>query len=182
MIRCAGPRMRRRGRFWVAWVLTGLMFGGTVPARAADGEWVLGASAGHSVLIRGDSRLVHAPTAETAAWLGLTDALWLAASSSAAWRLGSLGDDRAARTMGTLEAGIVVALDVFRTMPFLELMGGASLGTSVEPTFRVGLGAEYFVSRTISLGGVLRFRPIWEDNGRASMLTGSIRVSTRFEI
>lgn len=159
-----------------------VFLGRAAPALAAEGEAVLSASAGHGLLFEGDRPLVHVPGAEATAWIGLTDSVWLAASSGAAWRIGRQDGERFARAMGTAEAGIVVALDVFRTLPFLELMGGASLARSVEPTFRVGLGVDYFVSRTLSVGAVLRFRPLWDDVGRTSLFTASLRLATRIEL
>ena len=80
-----------------------------------------------------------------------------------------------------LLGGIVYAFDVFAAIPFAEALGGFVTGTGgVQPTARLGLGVDYLVTRTVSIGIVGRYRPIAEPLGNA-LMTAQLRLAVRLE-
>lgn len=148
-------------------------------ARAAEGELVLAFEPGYA-LLSGEATAQHGGSGAGSAWIGLSDELWLAFGGGAGY-VGA-DDPIGARRYGEAFGGIVAALDVFRTIPFLEAQIGMVTSSDVlSPTVRIGLGADYFVSRTLSVGLVARVRPVREDIG-GTLLTASLRLAWRIAL
>lgn len=144
-------------------------------AQADDGEWVLG--------IEPQVGLFHGAAEDAAVqpgiggqlsfWIGLSDAAWLFVAGGAEVSLDG------GPTIGEGIAGAVAALDVLRTIPFIELGAGADvIGGELAPLLRLGVGADYLLTPDLSLGAVARYRPLFGREGE-SWLTFSLRLGFR---
>jgi hypothetical protein len=147
------------------------------PAEAAEEEIVLAFEPGYGLLAGKDT---HGAGVQLSVWAVVSEAFWLAASAGELVFFESGGNRRG---LTELAAGLVAAFDVLRTIPFAELMIGldASGGTLV-PTFRAGVGADYLISRKVSIGGVARYRPLNDQISSHGLLTIQLRLSWRFEL
>jgi hypothetical protein len=157
-----------------------LTWAAPLAARAAADELIVAVEPGYD-------RLSRATTSQSgvggtlSAWLGLTDDLWLAASGGGFQTLDEAPEHP---KLFRYEAfgGLVAALDVFRVVPYLEGMAGVvGARGSVHPTIRLGLGADYLVTPELSLGAVLRYRPLPEDDLAQAAVTAQVRLGWRLE-
>lgn len=158
----------------------GLALGAGRAARAASDELIVAAEPGYLRLSSTEASQ-NAVGGTASVWLGLTDALWLAASGGG---FQVLDETERRGTFFAWEAfgGLVAALDVFRVVPYLEAMGGVVGGPEgVHPTLRLGLGADYLLTPSLSLGAVARYRPLPEDDIAASGLSAQLRLAWRLE-
>jgi len=79
-------------------------------------------------------------------------------------------------------SGVVAALDVLRTIPFIEVLGGLEVvDGAVSPLVRLGVGADYLITPEISMGAALRFRPLTGSELHRPISAG-LRLSWRLEI
>jgi hypothetical protein len=158
--------------------LAGALFLLPVAAGAAEDELVVAAELGHAALFgRGEPQ--QGLGGHVTAWLGLNDHLWA---------LGSLG----LAGFPALEArpllqegfvGVVAALDVLRAIPFAEAaMGVTGAGSLFRPSLRFGLGLDYLFARTVSLGAVVRYRPLFEERLGGGSLSAELRLGLRIEL
>lgn len=109
-------------------------------------------------------------------WIGTDTPFWVAGSAGVTGHFG-LDDPVTFELLG----GIVYAFDVFAVIPFAEVLGGFITGTGgLQPTARFGLGVDYLVTRTVSVGVVGRYRPIAEPLGNA-LMTATLRLAVRLE-
>lgn len=144
-------------------------------AHAGVDEWLLTAEPGWALLSGDEAR--HGAGGTVSFALGVSPATWLFAAGGA---YVVPGDDPT--TIVEVVGGLVVALDVLRTVPFLEAAGGLDLldGTPA-PLLRVGVGADYLVSPSFSVGGVVRYRPLFGVESER-LLTLDLRLSWRSEL
>ena len=118
-----------------------------------------------------------AVTGGASAWVGLTDQLWLAASANGGQVV--TGNETFARY--EFFGGVVLALDVFRVVPYLEVLGGV-VGAQKQlfPTVRLGFGLDYLIDPEWAVGVVARVRPLPERDIATSVVGASLRLSYRF--
>ncbi|MCK6548204.1 hypothetical protein L6R52_20310 [Myxococcota bacterium] len=146
------------------------------PAAAAEEELVLALEPGWALTSAADAR--HGASADLSAWLGVTEVLWLSASAGAH----HLPADPS-QSLWELYAGLVAALDVLRTIPFFEAQLGVTAdGGTLAPGIRVGLGADYLISPTVSVGAVVRWRTLADELGADGLLTAQVRLALRIEL
>jgi hypothetical protein len=90
-----------------------------------------------------------------------------------------------------VSAGVVYALDIVRIVPYFEaalglagLSGaGAEPGTELHLLFSLGVGGDYLINRTWSVGGGLRYGTFLTDPGRAPFyLMVGPRIGARFSL
>ena len=145
-------------------------------AHAGEDELILAVEPGWALLHFTDDAN-HGGAAGVSAWLGVTETIWLAASTGIA--LGFVEKS----AVSELLAGIVVALDVLRVVPYGEaLIGAVASKETVEPSFRFGLGADYLISPAIGIGLVARYRPLTDTLGGDGLFTAQVRLSLRIEL
>lgn len=146
------------------------------PSRAAlagEDELIVAVEPGYATLV-GPVR--HGAGVDGSAWVGTASPFWLAGSLGVSGHFGE-GDP----VIGRALVGLVYALDVFAAIPFLEAQGGLIWGEEdLQPTARLGLGLDYLVTRTVSVGLVGRVTPIGEPLGDG-LFSGHIRVAVRLE-
>ncbi len=151
------------------------VIGATAPVSAAPGEAVAAASAGYALQLGDDVASRHGFALGGDFWLGLDDFAWLAASANGGWASGSSSQN------GFIDVGLgaVLALDVFRWVPWLEFLAvAAGPVDGVRPTGRVGFGIDYLVTESWGLGGVVRATPLF-DGEQTVLLSFQLRVSHR---
>ena len=151
-------------------------------AFAAEDELVLGLEPGYS-LLTADTDL-HGAGGRLSLSYGVTDSIWLTAAAGGSRQLGE--QELEGRTLLEAFAGVTLALDVLRTIPFIEgLIGvvGARLGdrTKIDPSVRLGVGFDFLVTPSVGLGAVFRYRPVSDDLGD-SLLTIDARLTWRLEL
>lgn len=149
------------------------------PARAASDELVLLVEPGYERLSR-QLESQNAVGATATGWIGLTDSLWLSISGGA---FQTLNEESDRETFLRWEAfgGVAAALDVFRVVPHLEVLGGVvGARGKVFPTVRVGVGADYLFTPEWSAGVALRFRPLPEEDIATSAISAQLRIGYRF--
>jgi hypothetical protein len=122
-------------------------------AIAAEEEWLIAAEPGWSWESGVDAHRLGG---------GLTAALGL---SPAAWAfVGGAARAPISPAVGVgweAVAGVQLALDVLRTIPFLEVGGGvAGVGDRLGPLLRVGIGADHLITPSLGLGAVVRVRAL----------------------
>jgi hypothetical protein len=164
------------------WIAAGVVLLAARTAQAAEDELLLAFEPGYALLTAPTD--LHGAGGRLTASYGITDSIWLSASGGADRHL-SRGESEG-RTLWEAFAGITVALDILRTVPFLEgLIGvvGADLGdrTKIDPSVRLGAGFDFLVTRSFSLGAVFRYRPVSDDLGD-SLLTIDARLTWRIEL
>jgi hypothetical protein len=152
------------------------------PATAAEDEVVLAIEPAYA-LVTADVDL-HGAGGHVTASYGLTDSVWLTASVGGSRQFGR--KDIEGRSLLEAFAGITVAIDVFRTIPFVEVLIGAAGAridgvTNIDPTVRLGGGFDFLLTPDISLGAVFRFRPVSDALGD-SYLTADARLAWRVEL
>jgi hypothetical protein len=154
-------------------------------AEAAEDELVLGVEPAYAYL-SGPPEGLHGGGGDVTLSYGLTDSIWLSASAGAS-RQAKHGM-RPALTLFEAFGGVTVALDVLRTIPFVEALIGVVLGdpsgdaaSALSPTIRIGVGADYLLTRSVSLGGVVRWRPVTDALG-GSEVSAHLRLGLRFEL
>ena len=165
---------RRRAASVASGVIWATLAAVAGPAQADSGEWalILEPAIGLYRPTGGDAQL--GAGGDVAAWLGLTTAASLFVSVGGAW----VSDGP---PIGEALGGVALALDVLRTIPFLEVgLGAALVDTEVVPALRLGLGADYLLSPRLSIGGVARYRPAF-GRGEEDWLTFSLRLGWRGE-
>ncbi|MCC7385455.1 MAG: hypothetical protein IT384_26635 [Deltaproteobacteria bacterium] len=144
-------------------------------AVADDDEWLLALEPGLGLFSAADPAVALRAGlgGEASLWLGVDEAAWIFLSGGAEQ---SLGDGPA---IGEAAAGLALAIDVLRTIPFLEVAGGLGWHSGdLAPLLRLGLGADYLLSPSFSVGGVVRYRPFYGVEGE-SWLTFHLRFSYR---
>jgi hypothetical protein len=168
------------GKRRLAWAgIAGALLLATPLARAAEDEAVLVLEPGAGALEGGEAPR-RGPSLGAAAWWGLDDLLWLTVSGRGGAWLASGGEPASAYGEGFL--GLAAALDVVRTVPFAELAVGAIAARGeFAPTVRLGIGADHFLSRTVSLGLVLRVAPVPAELGDVH-LAAAVRLGWRLEL
>lgn len=157
--------------------LAALLF--AAPAYAAEDELVLALEPGWA-LLASDPVEQHGGGSDVSAWLGINDELWLSVSGGAA----TVGASEARGSAILYEAfgGLVAALDVFQTIPFVEAqLGFVATKDALSPTVRFGVGADYFIARTVTIGAVVRVRPVDEAIG-GTFVTAGLRLALRLEL
>lgn len=161
----------------VAPLLVALATLAATPARAAPDEMILALEGGYGLLTRGDARPSGAGGHGTA-WVGLTDTFWLAGSGGVTGFPGL--EDRA--VLWEAFGGLAAALDIFRAVPFAEAMiGVVGAGDVLSPSVRLGLGLDYLVTRTLSVGAVARWRPLSDELG-GHLVTAQVRLALRLDL
>ena len=143
-------------------------------AVAGEDELILAVEPGYSALDSAGG-VDHGLGLAASAWLGTEGPLWLAASTGLTGQFG-VDDPLALEAM----VGLVYAFDVFVAIPFLEAQGGFVYGPAFRPTARFGLGLDYLVTRTVSIGAVGRIRPLGDPLGNA-LITAHLRIAVRLE-
>ncbi len=153
-----------------------LLLSAPAPALADEGEWVLALEPDFGAFtgaIDGGRGTAIGFGGQAAFWLGLTTATWLFVDGGAHQALSG------GPLIGETAGGVVVALDVLRTIPFAEIGLGADIrGERVEPVLRLGLGADFLVNKSFSIGLVGRYRPVFGSDGE-SWYTLSLRIGLR---
>jgi hypothetical protein len=151
-------------------------------AFGAEDELLLGIEPTYGLLAGATDR--HGAGGHLSLSLGLTDAIWLTLAGGGTRQL-SRGDLEGL-TMLEAFGGLTVALDVLRTIPFIEgLIGvvGAKVAgsTKISPTVRLGVGFDFLLTPSVSLGAVFRYRPVSDDFGDA-YYTAAVRLVWRIEL
>lgn len=160
-----------------ALLLVATLWGAT--GHAAEEELILAVEPGWGLLSGAEDH--HALGGNATAWLGLTDTLWLELSAGG---LRIFGDGVADRALVETYAGLVAALDVLRAIPFFEAALGATFtgGGGIAPGLRFGLGADYLVSRSVSVGLVLRYTTLEDELAEDGLLSANLRLGLRLEL
>jgi hypothetical protein len=150
------------------------------PVHAAEDELVLAIEAGGGLLTGGEKTAV-AIGGDVGFWLGLSETLWL---SGTVGGFRAVGDAPGERTLFELGGGIVAALDVLRIIPFVEasIIGVVGGGGDVSPGARAGIGADYFLNRTTSIGLVVRYRTLSSDLEHDGLASAQLRLGWRLEL
>ena len=152
-------------------------------AHAGEDELIVAVEPAYAVLTTSTDAFdspAHGFGLSASAWIGTPTALWVGAS------IGGTGHFTDPDNLGSVEVllGLVYALDVFAAIPFVEAQAGILTSvvgdTGVQPSARFGLGFDYLVTRTMSLGLVARIRPTGSPLGDA-LITGQIRWAVRLE-
>ncbi len=139
-------------------------------AKAAPGELLAVAELGAASVDLGDHVAVGG---ELSVGYGLLEGITLFA-------YGGVFPVISSELMLTSGGGLTVAIDVLRTVPFVEVAGGVALrGGRTSGTFRAGLGADYFVTPELCVGLILRYHPI---SSEGELLSGHARLSYRIEL
>jgi hypothetical protein len=151
-------------------------------AHAAEEELVLGLEPGYS-LLTADTDL-HGAGGRISLSYGLTDSIWLTIAGGGSRQLSR--EDIDGRTLYEGFAGVTVALDVLRTIPFIEGLIGVVAGrigevTKIDPSVRLGVGFDFLVTPSVGIGAVFRYRPVSDDLGD-SLLTVDARLTWRIEL
>lgn len=149
------------------------------PASAGPDELIVAVEPGYGRLSRqvGSQNEVGGTVS---AWLGLSESFWLALSGGAFQGLSDV-EDRDAVLRYEAFGGLVATLDVFRVVPYLEAMLGiVGVPDEVEPTVRLGVGADYLLSPEWAVGAVLRYRPLPEEDIASAAITAQLRLGYRF--
>lgn len=151
-------------------------------AGAAEDEVVLAFEPAYTLLTGATD--LHGAGGHLTAGYGLTDELWLTASLGGSRQLGRM--EVPGRTLLEGFAGLTAAIDVLRAVPFVEvLIGvvGARLAerTKLDPTVRLGVGLDVFITPSFTLGAAYRFRPVSDDLGD-SYMSVDLRLAWRVEL
>ncbi len=175
----------RPGLFPVAWLPVCLLVApvGARPAAAAEEEILLAFEPGYTLLTQRSQGEAQGGGGQASLWYGITDLIWfgLSAGVHVTRSPGAQGAGPEALILYEAMGGCAAAFDVFRTVPFLEAFYGAVASKrGARPAFRFGLGADYFISPLLSVGGVLRLRPVTQDTGKL-LFTASFRLAHRFD-
>lgn len=173
---------RRPVRATSAWttLLCSAALSATPGAAVADErEWVVVAEPTFGVYrgpIDGEDTAAVGGGGALAGWIGLTPAAWLFASAGVA------AHSDGAPVIGEAVGGVVLALDVLRAIPFLDLgIGGTLVDAEPVPVLRVGLGLDYLVTPRAFVGLVARYRPSFGRGGE-DWWTISLRLGWRDEL
>ncbi|MFO0725051.1 MAG: hypothetical protein U1E65_14825 [Myxococcota bacterium] len=160
-----------RRQAW-GWAAAACLWAIAMPAHADEGEWVLALEPDFGAFSDVDGTRIGFG-GQASLWLGLTTATWLFVDGGAHRALDG------GPTIGETVGGVVVALDVLRTIPFAELgLGADVLPGRVEPVLRLGIGADFLVTPRFSVGVVGRYRPVFGAGGE-SWYTLSLRIGLR---
>ena len=143
-------------------------------ASAADDEWILALEPAWGLYDAQETH--HGVGGQLSGWLGVTDAVWAFASVGGLYLPGA--EDPVLEAGG----GVVLALDVYRTIPFIEVAAGLNvLGDRYAPLLRLGVGADYLVTPSVSLGAVVRYRPLFGTLEREGLVSVGVRLGWRGE-
>jgi len=158
----------------------GLALGASGGAQAASDELILALEPGYLRLTSTDASQ-NAVGGSASMWLGLTDDLWLALSGGGFQTLDET-EQRARFFAWEAFGGLVAALDVFQVVPYIEATAGVVGGPEgVHPTVRLGLGADYLLTPSLSVGAVARYRPLPEEDIAQSGISAQLRLAWRLE-
>jgi hypothetical protein len=161
---------------WLTIAALAALAAGPTPAFGAEDELVLALEPGWSLTSADDA--AHGVGGDLSAWLGITEVLWLSASAG-----GHHLFTEPSRDLWEAWAGLVAALDVLRTIPFVEAqLGVTGDGGALAPGVRLGLGADYLVGPTVSAGVVVRWRTLADELGADGLFTAQLRVALRYEL
>ena len=145
-------------------------------ALAAEDELVLGLEPGYALLTTSEGSK-HGGTVNLSAWLGITETLALAVTAG-----GSSGFSERDTIYEAL-GGVILALDVFRVIPYGEALVGAFLTKdALAPSYRLGVGADYLISPSLAIGLVARYRGLPDALGGDGVFTAQIRLALRIEL
>lgn len=149
-------------------------------ADAAEEELLVAFEGGYSFL-SGEPEDLHGGAGSLSLSYGVTESIWLTGSFGGGREIG--GDLRPGLNLFDAFGGVTVALDVFRTIPFLEALVGVVVAdlpeeTEISPTVRLGAGADYILVPSLSLGAVARWSPVKDEIG-GSRVSASLRLVWR---
>ncbi len=157
-------------------------------ARAGEEELVVAPSLAYSVIRAGDSNR-HGGAAYLDVDYGLTDSWALRGTGHWAGHYvggGNGGDNEGLLSVGGLGFGVLYTFDVLKVVPFASLtagavaLGGAGQGLRWDAVIAVGLGLDYLVSRSFSVGFEMRYQLLVPDVTRYPLfLTIGIRLAWR---
>lgn len=162
-----------------------ILIAGYAPeARAGEEELVLAPSLAYSV-IRADGTSAHGGALYLDVDYGLTDS----------WALRGMGhygghylpgDTGGLLSVGGLGFGVLYTFDVLKVVPFASLtagavaLGGAGQGLRWDAQVSLGVGLDYLVSRSFSVGFEVRYQLLIPDVTRYPFFLGvSIRLAWR---
>jgi hypothetical protein len=147
-------------------------------ALGAEHEVVLALEPGYG-LLAGDGA-ENGIGGSASAWVGISEMFWISATGGEVTFFPKAGGTRFVYEVG---GGLVAAFDVLRTIPFAEaqIVAVASRGALV-PTFRAGIGADYLLNKAISVGGVIRYRPLTSEIAADGILSVFFRLGLRLEL
>ena len=145
-----------------------------VAARAYEEQLGVGAAAGYARLRGGGG--AHGVTAELHAAYGLSDVF-----RARAGLLGSLHQGGDGALAGAAWAGFDYAFDVLRVIPWAGAGAGvyfarAESRTRLHPGASVAIGADYLLSRDLSIGADVRLHAFVDENVAPALLTVALRV------
>ena len=145
----------------------------SVPAHAANGEAQLGLGVG---LGSGFVEPTLVTDADIDLWVGINDWIWLGGAGHFAWL------PQRSHSGFRVLAGGALSLDVFKWVPWLDVMGGIAgddLGR-ISPSARVSLGADYWLDFKYAVGGWIRTH-ITSGRLGGTQLLGGLRFVVRWE-
>jgi opacity protein-like surface antigen len=178
--------MRHRARHLGAALaaLTFLLVAHAPDARAGEEELVVAPSLAYSVIRVGDGNR-HGGAVYLDVDYGLTDSWALRGTGRYAAHY-LAGDDGGLLSVGGLGFGVLYTFDVLKVVPFASLTAGASaLGGAAEGLrwnfdLSLGLGFDYLVSRSFSVGFEIRYQLLVPDIMRNPFFLGiGVRLAWR---
>ncbi|MFH2006149.1 MAG: hypothetical protein ABI333_06150 [bacterium] len=177
--------MISRGRNVAALLLaTTLLLTASRPARAGEDELVVAPSLAYSVL-RADGAERHGGAVYLDIDLGLTDS-WSVRWSGHYSAHAVTGDNSDLLSAGALAFGALYTIDVLKVVPYISLsvgvsaLGGAGQGLRWNCEMSVGIGIDYLVSRSFSVGLELRYQALVPDIERYPLFLGvGVRLAWR---
>lgn len=153
-------------------------------ARAGEEELVVAPSLAYSV-IRVDDKNRHGGAVYLDVDYGLTDSWSLRGTGLYAPHYVP-GDDGGLLSVGGLGFGALYTFDVLKVVPFASLtagavaLGGAGQGLRWNAALSVGVGLDYLVSRSFSVGFEVRYQLLVPDLKRYPFFLGvGIRLAWR---
>lgn len=180
-----GFRMRIHGRHLGAAVAVVLALVAYAPeARAGEEELVVAPSLGYSVIKAGD-KYGHGGALYLDVDYGLTDSWALRGTGHYSPHFVP-GDKGGLLSVGGLGFGLLYTFDVLKIVPYASLtagavaLGGADQGLRWNAEISVGLGMDYLVSRSFSVGFEVRYQLLVPDITRYPFFLGvAIRLAWR---
>jgi len=153
-------------------------------ARAGEEELVLAPSLGYSVIRVGDG-YGHGGVVYLDADYGLSDSWALRGTGHYCAHYVS-GDPGGLLSVGGLGFGVLYTFDVLKVVPYASLtagavaLGGADQGLRWNAEISVGVGLDYLVSRSFSVGFEVRYQLLIPDVTRYPFFLGvALRLAWR---